>query len=241
MQNAVVKKVVFVALALSSCTIHSWSESQCTPITRTCPCNQVPYISEDADTDLYIQKFKEVSPRSQRAQLAGFAKQYVKDGHEAIEAVMIGSAKVYSDRMGSDELYKLAIKLIADNDKKPMLLKIFRAVGKLYKSALSEDEDEITRRCACGGSTALMVKSATQRIESFKNVTPSQQRVQLANYVADYVNNQTEILEEVLVGCAQVYCERVQSQTINKLIHDLLSAYDKKAAEAKILQTLGFR
>lgn len=194
---------------------------------RTCPCNQVPYISEDADTDLYIKKFKEASPRSQRAQLSGFAKQYMQNRHESIEAVVLGCARIYSERVRDDELYKLVKKLLVTDDKKSIVLTIYQALGKLYKGVSIDDDAQ-----------DMFIE---QHAAQFKRATSTQQRVHLANYVAQYIDNPTEELEELLTLCAQIYCDRVQSQVINTLIQQLVRTYDKEAVQRKILQTLGLK
>lgn len=85
------------------------------------------------------------------------------------------------------------------------------------------------------------IRSPEQTIAVYQQLLPMQQKTQLANYAEQYAKEQTENLELILIGCSEIYCARVQSQNLNKLIKELLTAYDKDAVVIKIKQALSLR
>lgn len=85
------------------------------------------------------------------------------------------------------------------------------------------------------------IRSPEQSIAAYEQLLPMQQKTQLAHYAEQYAKEQTENLELILIGCSEIYCARVQSQNLNKLIKELLIAYDKESVVIKIKQALSLR
>lgn len=101
--------------------------------TRTCPCNMVPVITEETDVKKVIQKFKEARPRSQRAQLVGFIKQYVANPTAITQMVMVQASKAYSERMKSNNVYHLVQDVVKATNKRPAQAKAMLALGKVLR------------------------------------------------------------------------------------------------------------
>ncbi len=93
------------------------------------------------------------------------------------------------------------------------------------------------RGCPCAKPKP-STPSRDQQVTSFRSASVAQQRKQLADQVAAYVSNPSMDAADMLTSCAAVFCERVNNQTMNKLVKELVMATNKKAVQTKIMRTL---
>lgn len=77
-----------------------------------------------------------------------------------------------------------------------------------------------------------------QATGSFKSASVADQRKQLSSQVAAYMSNPCEENSMILKSCAQMYCDRVNNQMMNKMVQELMSSTNKKAVQMKIMRTL---
>lgn len=94
------------------------------------------------------------------------------------------------------------------------------------------------RGCPCNKPKPKPAPRAEQATTSFKSASVADQRKQLASQVAAYMSNPCEETAMMLKSCAQMYCDRVQNQTMNKMVQELMSSTNKKAVQMKIMRTL---
>ncbi|MGE0009707.1 MAG: hypothetical protein AB7F19_04130 [Candidatus Babeliales bacterium] len=218
--NQTIQKTILFCLTLGANALHAFEDNN---VTRTCPCAMVPDITPDTNVKKVVKAFKESSPRGQRAQLEGFINQYVVEPYDVTEAVLLACARVYSERMNNQNVYHIAQELVHAKAKKQVQKKALLAIGKVLK-----------------GPKACSVRSInSDAVETFKLAIPMQQRVWLLQYAERYASDPSEELEVILTECASIYCDRVQSQVVNKLVQELISVLDKDAIVMKLRRVLG--
>lgn len=103
-------------------------------------------------------------------------------------------------------------------------------------------DEQVTKGCPCNKPKpkppVTVTNNMKSRVAMFRSASPAQQRQQLADQVAQYMSNPCEEMAEMLMACSDAYCMRMNNQSMNRLVTELMSSSNRKAVQAKIMRTL---
>ncbi|MGE0009708.1 MAG: hypothetical protein AB7F19_04135 [Candidatus Babeliales bacterium] len=102
------------------------------------------------------------------------------------------------------------------------------------KSAACEPAD----RCPCNKPKPKPRPRSEQAMAAFRSASPAQQRQQMMDQVNAWMSNPCEENADMLMACAQMWCDRVKNQTVNKLVQEMMSSTNRSAVKMKLMRVL---